>query len=387
MKTYKFKLYQSKKNQKLNEQIDLAGRIWHHGIALHRRYSKLTGKHLSQYDLMKQLTKLKKLPKYAEWNQVGSQAMQDIVQRIERSYPLFFRNLKAGVRTAPPGFKKVKRYKSFTLKQAGWKLLGSNRIRIQGVIYKFSKSRNILGIVKTVTVKRDKLGQCWLYFVTEQETEQPAESEARTGQSVGFDFGLKMFLTGSDGTAIAAPLFFHQYLNDVRRAYCQLSRKKKGSHNRRKANRHLNRVFQRIDNLRHDFFFKLAYELTDKYATIYFEDLNLKGRKALWGRKVSDLCFGTFLNILQYVARTKGVVVHCIERFYPSSKTCSACGQVYPELSLKERRWACPGCGVSHDRDFNAALNIQRVGASTYGVSEVRLACQRSPSIPESHGL
>ncbi|MFN8487269.1 MAG: transposase [Caldilineaceae bacterium] len=94
---------------------------------------------------------------------------------------------------------------------------------------------------------------------------------------------MKTFLTGSDGTAIEAPLFFRQYLNDVRRAYRQLSRKKKGSNNRRKASLHLNRVYQRIDNLRHDFFFKLAHELTDKYDTIFFEDLNLKGMKALWG--------------------------------------------------------------------------------------------------------
>jgi 4-amino-4-deoxy-L-arabinose transferase-like glycosyltransferase len=167
----------------------------------------------------------------------------------------------------------------------------------------------------------------------------------------------------------------------------QLSRKKKGSKNRRKANLHLNRVFQRIDNLRHDFFFKLAHELTDKYDVIFFEDLNLKGMKALWGRKVSDLCFGTFLNILQYVAGQKGVKIHFIDRFYPSSKTCSDCGYIYQKLSLKERQWACPGCGVIHDRDFNAALNIHRVGASTFGVGEVRLACQHSPLIPESHDL
>jgi len=362
----------------LHEQIDLAGRIWNHCIALHRRYHKLTGKSLSAYALMKHLTKLKKLPKYSDWNRVGSQAVQDIVQRIDRSYQLFFRNRlcvaegKAGIKTAPPGFKKVKKYKSFTLKQTGWKLLDSNKIRIQGVIYKFSKSRNILGVIKTVTIKRDKLGQFWLYFVTEQETEQPAEVEARTGKSVGFDFGLKLFLKGSDEIEIESPLFFRQYLNDVRRAYRQLSRKVKASYNWRKARAHLNRVFQRIDNLRHDFFFKLAHKLTDKYNVIYFEDLNLKGMKALWGRKVSDLCFGEFLNVLQYVASTKGVVIHFIDRFYPSSKTCFDCGHIYHELSLKERQWVCENCGAVHDRDLNAARNIHRVGASTLGVSEVR---------------
>ena len=385
MKTYKFKLYQSKKNKRLSDRLELAGSIWNHCVALHRRYYKLTGKSLKAYALMKHVAKLKKLPKYARWGLLDAQATQDIIQRMERAYQLFFRNLKAGVKAAPPGFKKVKKYKSFTLKQTGWKLLGSNKVRIQGVVYKFFKSRNIMGMVKTVTVKRDKLGQFWLYFVTEQAEIQ--STETRTGQSVGFDFGLKTFLTGSDGTTIEAPLFFRQYLNDVRRAYRQLSRKRKGGNNRHKANLHLNRVFQRIDNLRHDFFFKLAHALTDKYATLFFEDLNLKGMQALWGRKVSDLAFSTFLNILQYVANQKGIAIHFIDRFYPSSKTCSACGHIYQALSLKERHWACPGCGVIHNRDFNAALNIHRVGASTYGVGEVRLACQHSPLIPESHEL
>ncbi|MFN8487268.1 MAG: hypothetical protein U0350_06720 [Caldilineaceae bacterium] len=86
MKTYKFKLYQAKKNKHLSERIEIAGRIWNHCVALHRRYYKLTGKSLNAYALMKHITKLKKLPKYAEWGLLDAQAIQDIVQRIERSY-------------------------------------------------------------------------------------------------------------------------------------------------------------------------------------------------------------------------------------------------------------------------------------------------------------
>jgi putative transposase len=95
--------------------------------------------------------------------------------------------------------------------------------------------------------------------------------------------------------------------------------------------------------------------------------------KRLWGRKVSDLAFGTFLKILQHVAQAKGKVVHLIDRFYPSSKTCSDCGHVYQDLNLRQRTWACPECGVIHDRDANAATNIYREGASSLGVGEVRL--------------
>jgi hypothetical protein len=157
MKTYCFKLYASKKNKNLHQTINIAGVIFNHCIALHKRVYRLYGKSLSCHRLKLHLTKLKKLPKYAFWNHVGSQTIQDIAERIDRAYKLFFRNLRHGVRTAPPGFKKVKKYKSFTLKQCGYKLLAGNKMLIQGKVYKFFKSREVEGRPKTVTVKRDTL--------------------------------------------------------------------------------------------------------------------------------------------------------------------------------------------------------------------------------------
>jgi len=121
VKTLKFKLYQSKKNKHLSHQIDIAGVIWNHCIALHRRYFKLTGKYINVYAMQKHIAKLKKLSKYEFWNMVDAQAIQDICQRVDRSYQLFFK-YKAGKitqRFARPGFRKVKKYTSFTLKQTG----------------------------------------------------------------------------------------------------------------------------------------------------------------------------------------------------------------------------------------------------------------------------
>jgi transposase len=141
VRTYKFKLYRSKKNQRLHQQIDIAGLVYNHCIARHRRYYRLSGKRLSRYGLMRHITRLKKLPRYAHWNLVGSQAIQDVVRprwrgaRIDKAYNLFFGNLKRKVKTSLPGFKKVKKYSSFTLKQAGWQLLDGNRVRIQGREY------------------------------------------------------------------------------------------------------------------------------------------------------------------------------------------------------------------------------------------------------------
>jgi len=386
MRTYKFKLYRSKKNKALHQQIDISGIIWNHSIALHRRYYKLTGKSLNMYVLQKHLAKLKKLPKYAYWGKVGSQAIQDITQRIDKAYKLFFGNLKRKVRTAPPGFKKVKRYTSFTLKQAGWKLLDSNKIYIQGVVYKFSKSREIPTDVKTVTVKRDTLGNLYLYFVVQEEISQ--NNQVMTGNSAGFDFGLKTFLVPSIGKDIESPLYFRQAMAELKLAQQNLARKVKFSGGWKKARTIVTRIYQTVVNKRRDWFFKLAHELTDKFDQLFFEDLNMKGMQALWGRKVGDLARSEFMGILGYVASTKGKVVHLIDRWFPSSKTCFDCGYVYKELNIKEREWACPGCGVIHDRDRNAALNIHREGASSLRLGDVRLSQESNRCLTlESHEL
>ena len=370
IKTYKFKLYRSKKNRHLHQRINISGIIWNHCIALHRRYYKLTGKSLNAYELMKHLTKLKQLPKYNHWNLVGSQAIQDIVQRIDKGYKLFFGNLKRKVRTNPPSFKKVKKYSSFTLKQAGWKLLDKNRIRIQGMVYKFAKSRDIPADIKTVTVKRDSLGNLFLYFVVDEPISQ--NNQPMTGNSAGFDFGLKTFLTASNGKTIESPLYYREAMAELKLAQQNLARKVKFSGGWQKARMVVTRIHQRVVNKRRDWFFKVSHFLTDQYDQLFFEDLSMKGMQALWGRKISDLSRSEFMGILGYVASTKGKVVHLVNRFYPSSKTCSDCGHVYKELKLSERQWTCAVCGVIHDRDHNAALNIHSEGASSLRLGDVR---------------
>jgi putative transposase len=308
---------------------------------------------------MKHLTKLKKMPKYEYWNLLGSQATQDIAQRINKAYKLFFRNRQHGIKSAPPTFKKIKKYTSFTLKQAGYKLLPGNKILIAGQVYKYAKSREIEGKIKTVTIKRDKLGDLYIYFVCENSSENTVLP--RTGDSVGFDFGLKIFLKGSDGNDKVCPEYFKKALKAIRNANRSVSRKKKGSRNRRKAVINLARVHKKVANQRKDYQFKLAKELAEAYSVICLEDLNIKAMKKLWGKKISDLAFSEFVNILKYECFKTGTVLIEIPRFYPSSKTCSECGFVLKDLDLKTRRWACPECGI-HDRDLNAAINIHRVG-------------------------
>lgn len=112
--------------------------------------------------------------------------------------------------------------------------------------------------------------------------------------------------------------------------------------------------------------------MTDLYNVLVFEDLNLKGMVKLWGCKVTDLAFGEFLQILQYVATGKGCVIHLVDRFFPSSKKCHGCGAINSELTLNDRRWRCQGCGRLNDRDENAAMNIRSQGIETLRLVDVR---------------
>ena len=219
------------------------------------------------------------------------------------------------------------------------------------------------------------LGELFLLVVTDHQQDH---IPIMTGKSTGWDFGLKTFLTSSDGKVIESPLFFKQLSNKLKVASRSLSRKKKGSSNWYRAKDNLNRVYEEIANKRRDWFWKLSHKLTDQYDVLIFEDLNLDGMKRLWGRKISDLSFATFLEILETVAENKGKLIQFIGRFYPSSKTCSCCGYINKDLTLKDREWNCPDCNIKLDRDKNAAINIHRVGASTLKLDTV------SPSLMAS---
>lgn len=128
MKTFSFKLYKSERNEKLHKQINSFGLVYNHCIALHRKYYKIFGKYLKRNFLQKHLFKLKKLPKFNFLCGLNSQAIQDVTDRIDRAFQLFFRNVKRKIRCSPPNFKKIKNYKSFTLKQSGWKFDEKNKI-------------------------------------------------------------------------------------------------------------------------------------------------------------------------------------------------------------------------------------------------------------------
>lgn len=286
----------------------------------------------------------------------------------------------------PPKFKKARDFASFVFKQNGFTLNGNvvtiNRIKKR---FKFSHSRPYEGRVIRVAFKRSPLGEYYLIITTDAEPKSYEKSH--NGAFVGIDFGLKTYMVMSDGTTVENPQYLKSDLNNVRRKSRNLSKCKKGSSNRECRRKDICREYESITNKRNDFQWKLAHELCRRYDFIFLEDLSLSGMTRMWGRKMSDLAHAEFVTKLEYVAHKYGVMIHKIDRFYPSSKTCE-CGYVNKNLSLKDREWACPECGKINDRDLNAAENILR-----RGISELWSGCQTESDsaihacTQESHSL
>ena len=377
MKTYKFKLYSNHGNRELHKTIDGHAHVWNHCVALQRRYYAIYGKYIPKFRLINHISKLKRLPRFAHWNQLPSQAIQDVATRIDKGYKAMFEARASGKKWGRPRFKLRRKYKSFTLLQAGWKLLPGNRIQIGKYIYCYFKSRDVLGNPKRCTIKRDAMGDVYICVLTDHEDFDL--NRVMTGKIAGFDFGLKRYLTGHNGHDIESPEFFKRNLNAIKRTNRAHSRKQKGSKNRERARLDLARKHRKIANQREDFHWKLAHELTDAYDEIRLEGLNIRGMKTLWGRQVSDLGFADFVAKLKYIAAKKGVKIVFIDKWYPSSKTCSACGAVNKSLNLRDRTWRCNDCSTVHDRDRNAAINIFRVGASTHEGEDIRPCSHGSP--------
>ncbi len=308
-----------------------------------------------------------------------------ITDRIDEGYKKFFR--KENKR--PPTFRKYHKYKSITFKgKVGYKI-NENQITVNSIhkTYKFWKSRPIEGKINTLTIKRDALGDYYLSISLNKTGNSP--KKPMTGKTAGFDFGLKMFLTSSDiGKNIASPEYFKKGIESIKKANRELSTKQKGSNNRKKARVSLCRVHKKIENKREAFQWSIAHELVKDYDVLCFEDLNLDGMKRLWGRKISDLALDSFMRKLGYLALKNGKNLVEIDRYYPSSKTCSCCGTVHASLSLKDRTFNCTSCGLEIGRDVNAAINIHKVGISTFVGEGSKTSVREQPLlITESLGL
>ena len=227
---------------------------------------------------------------------------------------------------------------------------------------------NVAKRVGEAKVKRMTISQRagrWYASLTVEREDKPAK-RAPKGGAVGVDLGVKALATLSDGTVIENPRYLRKAERKLKQAQQALSRKTKGSNRRAKAKATVARIHARVANQRQDGLHKLTTPLTRKYSEISIEDLHVAGmvKNRHLAKSISDAAFGEFRRQLEYKAARSGAALHVVDRWYRSSKICSGCGEVKAKLSLNERTYKCDNCGLTMDRDLNAAINICVAGSA-----------------------
>ena len=378
IRNYTYRLYSSKHHKALSSLITTANHTWNHIVALCHRYYRRYGKSVSEGQLKRHMAKMAKRDRYM--SKLHSQSLQAICERYEDALKQAFKIKGRGLPHARRMFGKgsvlFKGNGGYVLEAVGNK--GVLRINKLGKNWKFRfKLTRQWGEVRNITVKRDEDG----YYYLTVCCNVPDERLEREGYaSIGIDFGMKTFLTLSDGTAVQIPDYHRKALAELKTADRSLSYKRNAKvygTTYRRAKHHRQVAYAKVANRRSDFHWKLAHELCKKYSFIAIEDLNMKSMQMHrnWGRKVSSLGYSEFVLKLMVVAEKYGTVIHKIDRWYASSQTCNVCGYVYKGTKdLKVREWTCPVCDTVHDRDVNAAINIVNVALndiSGKGVSRV----------------
>lgn len=365
--SYKFRLYPTKQQQEMFAQhFGCVRWVYNWGLAKQIEHFDATGTKLSGFDLIRQLTPLKKQLETVWLREVYAGSLISSLMNLDCAYTAFFRkNAKF------PKFKsKNDNYQSFQYPQ-GVKVDKINHLiklpkigSVKAVLH-----REFDGKIKTCTLSKTPNGQYFISILIDNGEDLPQKSKrVKNSEVIGIDVGLKTFVTTSRGDRFESPKFLSKKLKKLKRLQRKMSRKKKGSKNRNKARLRLARQYQKVTNCRQDFLHKLSNRIVSENQTkmICVENLNIqdlieKTNIKNIRRSYSDVAIGTFLRFLEYKCERQGKHFVKIGRFDPSSKICNVCGKINQNLQLTEREWAC-SCGTHHDRDVNAAINIVKFG-------------------------
>jgi len=365
-KAFKYRLYPSpRQKHQLNGILETCRR-WYNDC-LEERKTAWEERHESvgKYSQLHKVKDLKKTNAYAAY--IHSHILQVVVQDLDKAFTAFFRRVKTGEKPGYPRFKGYHRFQSFGLKEYGngFKLDG-RRLKVSGVgRIAVHWHRPIEGEIKTVRLVR-QAGNWYAAFGCEV-VEHPL---APTGRDVGVDVGLHHLAATSDGEITDNPEWYRAEQARLRVLQRRVARRKLRGRNRNKAVLALQRQHERIANRRQDFLNKFAHRLVHDYDRIAIEDLQVKNmvRNRHLSKSILDAGWGYLKQRLAHKAAEAGRVVYLVNPAY-TSKTCSHCGTVFETLSLSDR-WVSCSCGLSLDRDVNAALNIlDRAGQARWGIT------------------
>ena len=362
-RAYKYKIKPTFKQQhQLLQTFGCARFIYNWG--LDKKTKAWTNEHktITYFELAKELTQLKQTEEYKWLKDVPSECLQQSLRNLDNAYTQFFKAKKGF-----PKFKSKKHSKDCSkylnavkfdfenwkvrVPKCGWVKLCHNK--------PFDLSTSKIG---ALTVSRDKCGEYWCTIVVEDNTPQKSKAKISEDTSVGIDLGIKDYAILSDGTKYSNPKYYEH--NKERLAILQrrFARTQKGSGRHEVMRLKVAKQYRKITNMRADFLHKLTSDLVRRHDTICLENLNVKGmmKNHNLSMAIQSASWGEFVRQIKYKSDWFGKNVIFIGRFEPSSKTCSKCGHVNRELTLKDRDWVCPICGAHHDRDVNAAINIKK---------------------------
>lgn len=311
------------------------------------------------------------------WAENAKEAYANAILNLGKAWRNFFNGLKSGRNVGRPRFKRKGVGDSYTVTTGSFGICDRVGIKLPriGRIHTLEPVGQFLDAnIKSVTIRKKADGFYASLAVGVSETPQPV----KTGKGVGVDLGVSTLATLSTGEVIANPKALARQERKLRRAARSVSRKKKGSANREKAKATLSRVYQKVTNLRTDTRHKATTDIVSRFDLVAIEDLNVSGmvsnRKL--AKSVSDAGFYEFRRCIEYKAKRYGKTVAVVDRWYPSTKTCSCCGHVQ-NMPLSVRVYSCPECGFVCDRDVNAARNLIHVAGSA---PETQNACGETVS-------
>ena len=322
------------------------------------RFFKETGQPLKYGECSKILTALKTQEDTAWLAEADSTALQQSLRNLEDAFKNFSERMHQGV--GFPSFKKKKSRKTYRTTTA--KIVDDSHVWIPKVgLVKARITRPIQGRITSATIKQVPSGK---YFIVFTCVDIPEPPKVKTGKVVGIDLGIASLVTTSDGEKIEGVADTRKLDKKLARQQRELSRKKKGSNNRKKQKIKVARVYEKIANRRKDHLHKVTAKIISENQVVCAEDLDVSGmlKNRYIAKKLANQSLATILGFLEYKARAKGKTFVQVDKKFASSKICHACGEKEEKMPLSKRRWKCKSCGAVHDRDINAAQNILAEG-------------------------
>ncbi len=396
MKTYKFRIYPSGAQVSiLNSTLNSCKNLYN-AMLQQRIYACKMKKKITYYSQQNEIPDMKKI--FPEFNNAHSQVLQDVARRVDKAYDNFFRRIReknngSRIKAGFPRFKSKDRYNSITYTQSGFKILDNGHVMLSkiGEVRMFMH-RRIIGDIKTLSIKRDKVGDWFMTITVDMQKGYSADVRADNIERpcpdftipIGIDLGLKALITTSDGVQVDPPKLLRESEKKLKRAQRNLSRKKKGSGKRESAKKRVAKVHRKIQRQRDDFIHKISSSLVENHDLIVFEDLNIAGmvKNHHLAKSIMDAAWTELVQFTAYRAESAGKVVVLVNP-RGTSKTCSRCDWVKENLKLSDRMFRCDRCGLEIDRDLNAAINIRNRGIAKVGRGTPEVTPVEIGALPE----